>query len=129
TNATRDHRPHTSRRSLSAELGAWFTPIPNFEISRKGTTMTVRWIFIVTAVSMMIAAVVLVAAPAASANSGMAERFSGKHTSQSKNDLTCRNAWYHTYGGTSCEGNPTQRWRLRVSCQMQSEHKGVWNYG
>jgi hypothetical protein len=91
-------------------------------------TMNVRWL-IVAGVSMMIAAGVLVSAPAASANSTMIERFSGNHTSQSRNGLTCRNSWYDTYGGTSCAGNPNQKWRLHVACQMQPDHKGVWNYG
>jgi hypothetical protein len=85
--------------------------------------------FITVGVSMMIAAGVLLSAPAASANSGATEHFSGNHTSQSRNGLTCRNAWYDTYGGTSCAGNAAQKWRLRVTCQMQPDHKGVWNYG
>jgi hypothetical protein len=77
----------------------------------------------------MIAAGVLVPAPAASANSEATERFSGNHTSQSRNNLTCRNSWYNTYGGTSCAGNPNQKWRLRVACQMQPDYTGRWNYG
>jgi hypothetical protein len=77
----------------------------------------------------MITAGVIASAPAASANSGVTERFSGHHTSQSRNKLTCQNSWYTTYGGTSCAGNSTQKWRLHVACQMQPNYTGGWNYG
>jgi hypothetical protein len=54
---------------------------------------------------------------------------SGHHTNQSFNGLNCRSSWYHTYGGTTCTGNPHQKWRLHVTCQMQPHHTGTWNYG
>lgn len=68
-----------------------------------------------------LAAAVVAPAPAAA---------SGKHVTQSLNGLTCRSSWYNTYGGTKCTGDPDspQKWRLRVNCQMQSDHKGPWNY-
>lgn len=91
--------------------------------------MRVRWILIAAAASMMITAGVIASPPAASANSGATRAVSGHHVSQSRNNLTCRSSWYNTYGGTSCTGNPNQRWRLHVTCQMQPGHKGVWNYG
>jgi hypothetical protein len=63
--------------------------------------MHVRPIRIASAVCAMIAAIVLTSTPTASAHPTTMERLSGHHTSQSKNNLTCRNAWYRTYGGTS----------------------------
>jgi hypothetical protein len=84
---------------------------------------------IASAVGVMIATMILLSAHTAAANAATAERLSGKHTTQSKNGLTCRNSWYTTYGGTSCTGNSAQKWRLRVACQVQSDHKGPLNYG
>lgn len=54
---------------------------------------------------------------------------SDKRTTQSFNDLTCKSAWYHTYGGTKCTGNPKQRWRLHVTCRMAGVQNGPWSYG
>ena len=71
-------------------------------------------------VAVALAAAVVAPAPAAT---------SGKHASQSLNGLTCRSSWYNTYGDTTCTGNSQQKWRLHVTCQMQGDHKGTWNYG
>lgn len=71
-------------------------------------------------VNMAIAVAVIAPTPAA---------VSGKHATQSLNGLTCQNSWYNTYGGTTCEGNSQQKWRLHITCQMQSSHTGTWNYG
>lgn len=91
--------------------------------------MNVRWVLIAAGVATMIASGVIASAPAASANPGATQSLSGNHTSQSRNNLTCQNSWYNTYGGTSCTGNPNQKWRLHVACQMQPDHTGIWNYG
>lgn len=77
----------------------------------------------------MITAGVIASTPAASANPEVTERFSGHHASQSRNNLTCQSSWYNTYGGTSCVGNPNQKWRLHVTCAMQPTQTGTWNYG
>jgi hypothetical protein len=91
--------------------------------------MNVRQVFIAAGVATVIASSVIASAPAASANPGATQSLSGHHTSQSRNGLTCHSSWYNNYGGTSCTGNPNQKWRLHVACQMQPDHDGVWNYG
>ncbi len=91
--------------------------------------MHVRRIRVASAVATMIAVIILVSAQTANANPAKINRLSGHHTSQSKNNLTCRNSWYNTFGGTSCTGSSNQKWRLRVACQAQSDHKGPWNFG
>ncbi len=91
--------------------------------------MNVRWALIAAGVATMITSGVIASAPAASANPGAPKALSGHHTSQSRNNLTCHSSWYNTYGGTSCTGNPNQKWRLHVACQAQSDHDGLWNYG
>ncbi len=69
---------------------------------------------------MAVAAAVAAPAPAAA---------SGKHTTKSSNGLTCRSSWYNTYGGTRCTGNSSQRWRLHVTCQWESDYNGSWSWG
>ncbi|MGH3871296.1 MAG: hypothetical protein ACRDSR_07240 [Pseudonocardiaceae bacterium] len=72
------------------------------------------------AAAVVLAATVVAPVPATAA---------GKHTTQSTNGLECRSSWYRTYGGTSCTGNSSQRWRLHITCRMQSDHKGAWYWG
>jgi hypothetical protein len=74
------------------------------------------------AVGLALALAAAVAAPTPAAASG-------KHTTKSFNGLTCKSAWYRTYGGTKCTGNPKQRWRLHVTCRMAGAHDGPWSYG
>lgn len=74
------------------------------------------------AVGVAVAVAAAVAAPAPAAASG-------KHTTKSSNGLTCRSSWYNTYGGTRCTGNSSQRWRLHVTCQWESDYNGSWSWG
>jgi hypothetical protein len=50
--------------------------------------------------ALALAAAVLAPTPAAA---------SGKHVTQSLNGLTCKSAWYNTYGGTKCTGDSQQK--------------------
>lgn len=66
--------------------------------------------------------------PAAATRAPAVSPLSG-HTSSSHNGLTCNNNWYNTYGGSTCSGNTTTKWRSHVACASQSDYTGQWHYG
>ncbi|UOX85857.1 hypothetical protein MUY14_29280 [Amycolatopsis sp. FBCC-B4732] len=53
---------------------------------------------------------------------------SGSST-QSRGGLTCHNQWFNTLGKTNCVGHGRQKWRLKLTCQLQGDIYGNWQYG
>ncbi|MET1071949.1 MAG: hypothetical protein ABWY11_04800 [Umezawaea sp.] len=56
------------------------------------------------------------------------QTMSGSST-QSRSGLTCNNQWYNTLGKTNCTGTGSQRWRLKLTCQLQGDIYGTWQNG
>lgn len=57
------------------------------------------------------------------------DAFAAGKSTQSNNGLTCHNTWGKTKGSTTCSGNASVRWRLRVRCSFQGDYTGPWNKG